>query len=34
VARLFGNLYARLGEVYELKRQTYAEWLASGGRRK
>ncbi len=32
VARLFGNLYARLGEVYELKRQTYAEWLASGGR--
>jgi flavin reductase (DIM6/NTAB) family NADH-FMN oxidoreductase RutF len=29
VARLFGNLYARLGETYELKRQTYAEWLAT-----
>ena len=27
VARLFGNLYARLGEVYELKRQVYQEWL-------
>ena len=26
IARLFGNLYARLGEVFELKRQTYDEW--------
>jgi flavin reductase (DIM6/NTAB) family NADH-FMN oxidoreductase RutF len=28
VARLFGNLYARLGEVFELKRQSFAEWHA------
>jgi flavin reductase (DIM6/NTAB) family NADH-FMN oxidoreductase RutF len=28
VARLFGNLYARLGEIFELKRQSYAEWRA------
>ena len=28
VARLFGNLYARLGEVFELKRQSFAEWQA------
>ena len=26
VARLFGNLYARLGELFELKRLTYPEW--------
>jgi flavin reductase (DIM6/NTAB) family NADH-FMN oxidoreductase RutF len=26
VARLFGNLYARLGELFELKRLTYSEW--------
>lgn len=26
IARLFGNLYARLGEVFEMKRQTYQEW--------
>ena len=29
LARLFGNLYARLGDVFELKRQTYSEWVAS-----
>jgi flavin reductase (DIM6/NTAB) family NADH-FMN oxidoreductase RutF len=28
VARLFGNLYARMGEVFELKRQSFAEWQA------
>jgi flavin reductase (DIM6/NTAB) family NADH-FMN oxidoreductase RutF len=28
VARLFGNLYARLGEVFELKRQSFAAWQA------
>jgi len=28
VARLFGNLYARLGEKFTLKRQSYAEWQA------
>ncbi len=27
IARLFGNLYARFGEVFELRRQTYEEWL-------
>lgn len=27
ITRLFGNLYARLGEVFEVKRQTYEEWL-------
>lgn len=26
IARLFGNLYARLGEVFEMKRQTHSEW--------
>jgi flavin reductase (DIM6/NTAB) family NADH-FMN oxidoreductase RutF len=26
VARLFGNLYARLGELFDLKRLTYSEW--------
>lgn len=31
LARLFGNLYARLGEVFELKRQTYDEWQEPGG---
>lgn len=29
IARLFGNLYARFGEVFEVKRQTYDEWLES-----
>jgi flavin reductase (DIM6/NTAB) family NADH-FMN oxidoreductase RutF len=29
VARLFGNLYARLGETFELKRQSFAEWRAN-----
>jgi len=28
VARLFGNLYARLGEKFALKRQSFAEWKA------
>ena len=28
VARLFGNLYARLGEKFELKRRSFAEWKA------
>jgi flavin reductase (DIM6/NTAB) family NADH-FMN oxidoreductase RutF len=28
VARLFGNLYAGLTQPFELKRQTYTEWLA------
>jgi flavin reductase (DIM6/NTAB) family NADH-FMN oxidoreductase RutF len=34
VARLFGNLYARLGEKFTLVRQSYAEWQTSlnGGR--
>jgi flavin reductase (DIM6/NTAB) family NADH-FMN oxidoreductase RutF len=35
VARLFGNWYARLGETFQLKRQSYAEWRAdnvNGGR--
>jgi flavin reductase (DIM6/NTAB) family NADH-FMN oxidoreductase RutF len=27
LARLFGNFYARFGEVFEVKRQTYEEWL-------
>ncbi len=30
VARLFGNLYARLGEKFALKRQSFAEWKANG----
>lgn len=30
LARLFGNLYARLGEVFELKRQTYDEVQKTG----
>lgn len=29
IARLFGNLYARFGEVFEVKRQAYDEWLES-----
>ena len=33
IARLFGNLYASLGRVYELKRQTYKEWLETGADR-
>jgi flavin reductase (DIM6/NTAB) family NADH-FMN oxidoreductase RutF len=32
VARLFGNFYARLGELFELKRETYGEWLAGKAR--
>jgi flavin reductase (DIM6/NTAB) family NADH-FMN oxidoreductase RutF len=32
VARLYGNYYARLGEVFELVRQTYAEWKVNGER--
>jgi len=31
VARLFGNLYARLGEKFVLKRQSYAQWQAGNG---
>jgi flavin reductase (DIM6/NTAB) family NADH-FMN oxidoreductase RutF len=34
MARLFGNLYATLGEVYELKRETYEEWSKRTGRKK
>jgi flavin reductase (DIM6/NTAB) family NADH-FMN oxidoreductase RutF len=33
VARLFGNFYAGLKQAFELKRQTYAEWLASSAER-
>jgi flavin reductase (DIM6/NTAB) family NADH-FMN oxidoreductase RutF len=33
VARLFGNLYARLGEKFELKRQSFAEWQAGASTR-
>jgi flavin reductase (DIM6/NTAB) family NADH-FMN oxidoreductase RutF len=29
VARLFGNLYAGLTDAFELRRQTYSEWVAS-----
>jgi hypothetical protein len=29
VGRLFGNLYAGLGPVFELRRQTYDEWRTS-----
>jgi flavin reductase (DIM6/NTAB) family NADH-FMN oxidoreductase RutF len=29
VARLSGNLYARLGEKFEMKRQSFAEWQAN-----
>lgn len=31
VSRLFGSLYARLGEKFSLKRRSYAEWQAAGG---
>ncbi len=31
VARLFANLYAPLGKPFTLVRQSYAEWLATGG---
>jgi flavin reductase (DIM6/NTAB) family NADH-FMN oxidoreductase RutF len=34
MARLFGNLYAKLGEAYELKRETYDEWSKRTGRKK
>jgi len=30
LSRLFGNLYGRLGEVFELKRQTYDDWRETG----
>lgn len=33
IARLFGNLYARFGEVFEVKRQTYEEWLETREKR-
>ena len=29
LARLFGNLYAPLGEPFGLTRQSYGEWKAS-----
>lgn len=31
IGRLFGNLYARLGEKFQLKRRSYAEWQAMRG---
>jgi len=31
IARLFGNLYASFGEVFEVKRQTYDEWMKTRG---
>jgi flavin reductase (DIM6/NTAB) family NADH-FMN oxidoreductase RutF len=31
IARMFGDLYARLGEKFELKRQSYDQWRASHG---
>ena len=31
IARLFGNLYARLGEKFVLKRQSFTEWDAENG---
>ncbi len=31
VGRLFGDLYCRVREVFELKRRSYAEWLAERG---
>jgi flavin reductase (DIM6/NTAB) family NADH-FMN oxidoreductase RutF len=31
IARLFGNLYAHQGEVFELTRPTFAEWQAQKG---
>ena len=34
MARLFGNLYATLGEVYERKRETYQEWSERTGRKR
>jgi flavin reductase (DIM6/NTAB) family NADH-FMN oxidoreductase RutF len=33
LARLFGNLYASFGEVFEVKRQTYDEWMKTPGNR-
>jgi hypothetical protein len=33
VARLSGNLYAKLGEKFSLVRQSYAEWQAGRGGR-
>jgi flavin reductase (DIM6/NTAB) family NADH-FMN oxidoreductase RutF len=33
IARLFSNLYASFGEVFEVKRQTYEEWLKTQGDR-
>ncbi len=34
VARLFGNLYAKLGEKFSLVRQSYAKWQADAGKRR
>lgn len=31
IGRLFGNLYARFGEVFEVRRQTYEEWSETHG---
>jgi flavin reductase (DIM6/NTAB) family NADH-FMN oxidoreductase RutF len=31
IARMFGDLYARLGEKFELKRRSFAEWQADRG---
>lgn len=31
VARLFGNLYAKLGKKFSLTRRSYAEWRADNG---
>ena len=33
VARLFGNLYAKLGDLFELKRLTFDEWQVAQGER-
>jgi flavin reductase (DIM6/NTAB) family NADH-FMN oxidoreductase RutF len=32
VARLYGNYYARLGEVFQLVRRSYSEWKAGAAR--
>lgn len=31
IARLFGNLYARLGKKFVLKRQSFTEWEVENG---
>jgi flavin reductase (DIM6/NTAB) family NADH-FMN oxidoreductase RutF len=33
VARLYGNYYARLGEIFQLVRQSYSEWKRGAVRR-